>query len=380
MDIEGNKYYDCLSGYSAVNQGHNHPDIKQAMKDFIDEDFLPLTSRAFRHGFFNAFLKEATTFSGTEMLLPMNTGAEAVETTIKLARLWGYEVKGIPINQAKIGVCEGNFHGRTTTIVGMSDDPVARGKFGPFTPGFEILPYGNLKALENFLKDPTVAAILLEPIQGEAGVIVPPEGYLAGVRELTTKKDVLFIADEIQTGFGRTGKDFACQHENVIPDLYAVGKALSGGFYPISGVLGSSELLSLFTPGSHGSTYGGNPLASLIGTAALRVIKDEKLSEQSAEKGEYLKNKFKDTFRDVDGIKEIRGKGLMVAIEFEKEIAHPVVEALVSYGILAKDTHSTTIRFTPPLVTTKDQLDDIVDRVGMVVNKNLYRNIEQYMH
>ena len=345
-DVDGKKYLDCLSAYSAVNQGHVHPKIVQAVKDQLER--VALTSRAFYNDRMGPYLRRLLEVCGEgfDMALPMNTGAEAVETAIKMARRWGYEKKGVLKDKAEIIVCANNFHGRTTTIVGFSTDPDANTNFGPFTPGFKIIPYNDSKALEDAITSNTVA-FLVEPIQGEAGVIVPSEGYLKKVRKICTDNDILLILDEIQTGFCRTGKMFCFQHENIIPDVMTLGKALGGGLLPVSAVVSRKEIMEVFTPGSHGSTFGGFPLACAAGEAALQVLIDEKLDERAAELGSYFITELKKM--NHPRIKEIRGKGLFVAVEL-KEKARSFTQQLINKGILAKETHDFAIRFAPPLV------------------------------
>ena len=351
-DVDGKRYTDMLSAYSALNQGHCHPAIAAAARAQLGK--LTLTSRAFHNTLMGRFLKAITAATGQDKAIPMNSGAEAVETAIKAMRLWGYRRKSIAANRAEIIVARNNFHGRTTTIVGFSTDPDAYEGFGPATPGFVEVDYGSIEALENAIGDRT-CGILLEPIQGEAGVRIPPDGYLRGVRALCTRENVLFCADEIQTGLGRTGALLAVDHEGVRPDLVVLGKALSGGFYPISAVAGSEKVLGLFAPGTHGSTFGGNPLASAIGLAALDVIKREKLPARAAKLGA----RFLKRLRSLDDprLLEARGRGLMVALEFKQPVAKAFCKALMARGVLAKDTHATTVRFAPPLVITEAQLD-----------------------
>jgi ornithine--oxo-acid transaminase len=370
-DPEGKKYLDCLSAYSAVNQGHRHPRIIQALKD--QADVLTLTSRAFYNDKLGLFLKKLCDYAGFEMALPMNTGAEAVETAIKMARRWGYEIKKVPKDSAEIIVAAENFHGRTTTIVGFSTDPDAFNGYGPKTPGFVIVPYNNIEAIEKAIT-PNTVAVLIEPIQGEAGVIIPSKGYLKAIRETCTKNNVLMILDEIQTGFCRTGKTFAFQHEDIKPDAITVGKALGGGILPVSAVLSSKEILGLFTPGSHGSTFGGNPLACVVGMTAIDVLIDEKLDKQSEEVGKYFKDKLLTLKEKTSIIKEIRGLGLFIALELVRDKsfkARQVTEKLMEYGVLAKETHEYTIRFAPPLVITKKDIDwafDIIEKVILSFN------------
>jgi len=359
-DIDGKRYLDCLSAYSAVNQGHRHPRIVQALKDQLDR--LDLTSRAFHNDRMGGFLKKLCEHTGFQSALPMNTGAEAVETAIKLARRYAYERRGVQKDKAEIIVCRENFHGRTTTIVGFSSDPSAHGGYGPVTPGFILIPFDDLDALEAAINKNT-AAFLVEPIQGEAGVKVPKDGYLAGARKKCTDYGILFMLDEVQTGFGRTGKRFCYMHEDARPDVLIVGKALGGGLYPVSAVLADKKYMDIFTPGTHGSTFGGNPLASAVGTAALEVLEDEKLDERSARLGK----RFMDGLRAIRSpkIKEVRGKGLLVAIELKKEAgpAYDLCLKLKERGILVKDTHQTTIRFAPALTIDEKDLDMIVASV-----------------
>lgn len=363
-DVEGNRYLDCLSAYSALNQGHVHPKILKAMVEQAAR--VTLTSRAFRNDQLPLFYKELAEMTGYGMSLPMNSGAEAVETAIKLARKWAYQTKGIPRYQAEIIVAEGNFHGRTTTIISFSTEPAYRDDFGPFTPGFVAVPFGDALALEKAIT-PNTAAVLIEPIQGEGGVILPPEGYLKRVREICTRHQVLMIADEIQTGLGRTGKLFACQHENVRPDLVILGKALSGGFYPISAVIADEPILGLFQPGDHGSTFGGNPLAAAIGRAALGVIRDENLVENAALQGEY----FLEQLAEIPSryVKEVRGKGLLIGVELKPEAggARRFCEALKDRGVLAKETHQHVIRFAPPLIIDRSTIDWALDHIRAVL-------------
>jgi ornithine--oxo-acid transaminase len=353
-DVEGRRYMDMLSAYSAVNQGHQHPSIVEAMIKQMKT--LALTSRAFHNDKLGPFLKQVCQLAGFDKALPMNTGAEAVETAIKLARRWAYQHKGVADNQAEIIVCADNFHGRTTTIVGFSSDDGARQGFGPVTPGFVTVPYGDAKAFEAAINENT-AAFLVEPIQGEAGVIVPPAGYLREIREICEKNNVLFICDEIQTGLGRTGTMFRFQVEEIRPDVLILGKALSGGLYPVSAVLASDELMGVFDPGSHGSTYGGNPLACAVASAALDVLVKENLADRAKSMGARFLDALK-TMESDERVKEVRGQGLLIAIEFHEGIAKDKVKALAKAGILAKDTHQTTIRFAPPLIITAEQVDE----------------------
>ncbi|MEA3558831.1 MAG: ornithine--oxo-acid transaminase [Candidatus Thermoplasmatota archaeon] len=365
-DVEGKRYLDCLSAYSAVNQGHRHPKIIKAMKDQVDK--LDLTSRAFHNDVMGVFLKKLCEYSGFGSALPMNTGAEAVETGIKLARKWAYEIKGVPEGKAEIIVCEGNFHGRTTTIVGFSTDPDAYEGFGPATPGFKIIPYDDTKALEEAVNENT-AAFLVEPIQGEAGVKIPSEGYLTEVRRICSEKNILLVLDEIQTGFCRTGKKFCFMHENARPDVLLVGKALGGGLYPVSGALADRNLMDVFRPGTHGSTFGGNPIGSAVAMAALEVLEDEELDKRADELGAYFMNRLKSI--DTEKIIDIRGKGLLVAVELKKEAgpARVYCNDLKERGILAKDTHGQTIRFAPALTILKEDLDWAVDIIEKVITE-----------
>lgn len=359
-DVEGKKYFDFLSAYSAVNQGHCHPKIVKAMVD--QAGTLALTSRAFHNDVLGEFEKFATEYFGFDKILPMNTGAEAVETAIKLCRKWAYLTKGIEKDQAKIIVCENNFHGRTTTIVSFSNDPDAYSEYGPFTPGFIRIPYNDLDALEKALKDPTVAGFLVEPIQGEAGVYVPADGYLKEAQELCRKNNVLFIADEVQTGIARTGKLLACDHENVKPDILILGKAISGGMYPVSAVFANDDIMLLIKPGQHGSTFGGNPVGAKVAIAALEVVRDEKLAEKANRLGEILRRELKAI--DSDMITLVRGRGLLNAIIIKPKgdiVAWDVCLKMAENGLLAKPTHGDIIRFAPPLVITEEQLMECVE-------------------
>lgn len=356
-DVEGNRYLDCLSSYSAVNQGHCHPKILQTLKEQADK--VTLTSRAFRNSQLPLFYKELTELTGTEMALPMNTGAEAVETAIKTARKWGYKIKGIPTDQAEIIVCENNFHGRTTTIVGFSTEPQYRDGFGPFTPGFKVIPFGDIDALKNAIT-PNTCAFMVEPIQGEAGILIPPAGYLKAAAEICKANNVLLMVDEIQTGLGRTGKLFAFQHESITPDVIIIGKALSGGFYPVSAVLSRKNILSVFNPGDHGSTFGGNPLGCAVAREALKVLVEEELVARS----ETLGNYFMEKLRTIQSphIIEVRGLGLFIGIELNTK-ARPFCEALKADGVLCKETHDNVIRFAPPLIITQEELDWAFERI-----------------
>ena len=364
-DVDGKKYLDCLSSYSAVNQGHVHPEILNALLEQAKK--VTLTSRAFRNDQLPLLYKELSEMTGYEMSLPMNSGAEAVETAVKLARKWAYRVKGVPRHQAEIIVAGGNFHGRTVTIVSFSTEPLYRDDFGPFTPGFVVVDYGDADAIAKAIT-PNTAAVMLEPIQGEAGVIIPPAGYLKTVADICKKNNVLFMADEIQTGLARTGKLFASQHEDVRPDVVIVGKALAGGFYPVSAVLADKPLLGLFTAGEHGSTFGGNPLAAAVARASLKVIRDEKLAERSAELGDY----FIEQLSEIPSphVKEVRGKGLLIGVELKPEAggARRFCEALKGKGILAKETHDNVIRFAPPLVIDKETIDWALPSIREVLN------------
>ena len=353
-DVEGNRYLDCLSAYSALNQGHVHPKILQTLVEQAQK--LTLTSRAFRNDQLPLLYRELSEMTGYEMSLPMNSGAEAVETALKLARKWAYRVKGVPRHQAEIITFENNFHGRTISIVTFSTEPLYRDDFGPFTPGFVIVPYGDLAAVKKAIS-PNTAAIMVEPIQGEAGVIVPPEGFIRQLRQIADQNKVLLIADEIQTGLGRTGKLFACDHDGIRPDMMVIGKALAGGFYPVSAVLADKALMGLFTPGEHGSTFGGNPLGAALARTALRVIREEKLVENSALMGEYLIEQLSEI--PSPHVKEVRGKGLLVGVELKPEAggARRFCEALMLRGILAKETHQHVIRFAPPLIIDRQTID-----------------------
>jgi len=363
-DVEGNRYLDMLAAYSALNFGHQHPDLVKAAKDQLER--LTLTSRAFHNDQMGPFLRDLAEMAGKDKALPMNTGAEAVETAIKAARKWGYRVKGVPDGHAKILVASGNFHGRTTTIISFSDDPGSRADFGPFTPGFVTVPYGEAEALEAAFDD-EVVAFLVEPIQGEAGVVVPPEGYLRRARELCTQHGALLIADEIQSGLGRTGTTFACEHEGVVPDMYVLGKALGGGILPISAVVADDEILGLFKPGEHGSTFGGNPLACAIGRKVIEILGTGEYQRNSAELGEWLIGTLRE--KDIPTVEEVRGKGLWVGIVLKPGAgtARAACERLMAEGVLAKDTHQTTIRLAPPLCITRDELHWALDRIVPVL-------------
>ncbi|KFL25336.1 ornithine--oxo-acid aminotransferase [Devosia sp. 17-2-E-8] len=363
-DVEGNRYLDCLSAYSAVNQGHCHPRIFHAMVEQARK--LTLTSRAFRNDQLALFYEELAELTGAHKVLPMNSGAEAVETAIKAVRKWGYEVKGVPEGEAEIIVAANNFHGRTLGIVGFSTDPEARGGFGPFAPGFRTVPFGDAAALAAAIT-PNTVAFLVEPIQGEAGVLIPPPGYFREVRRLCTAHGVTLILDEIQTGLGRTGKFLAEEHEGIEADVTLIGKALSGGFYPVSAVLSNSEVLGVLKPGQHGSTFGGNPLACAIARVAVRVLHEEGMIENAAVMGARFKSGLQSMRSNL--VKDVRGRGLMLAVELIPEAggARAVCEALQAHGILAKDTHGDTIRFAPPLVITADQVDWALERIENVL-------------
>jgi ornithine--oxo-acid transaminase len=363
-DVEGRRYLDCLSAYSAVNQGHCHPKILEAM--VAQASRLTLTSRAFRNDQLAPFYEELCALTGSHKALPMNSGAEAVESAVKVARKWGYEVKGVPDGQAEIIVAADNFHGRTVAIVGFSTDPVSRRGFGPFTPGFKVVPYGDAKALEAAIT-PNTVAFLVEPIQGEAGVIIPPAGYLKTARELCTRHNVVLILDEIQTGLGRTGKLLAEEHEGVEADLTLIGKALSGGFYPVSAVLSNTEVMDVLHPGEHGSTFGGNPLACAVARAALKVLVEEGMIENSARVGARLQAALAGI--GAPSVKEVRGRGLMIAIELHEDAGggRRVCEALQARGLLAKETHDHTVRIAPPLILTDAQADWIADQFAAVL-------------
>lgn len=370
-DVEGKKYYDFLSAYSAVNQGHSHPKIVDALVNQAKK--LALTSRAFYNSNLGEYEKKITTLFGFDKVLPMNSGAEAVETAVKLARKWSYEVKGISENAAKIIVCENNFHGRTTTIVSFSNDPDANKNYGPFTPGFIKIPYNDLNALEEVFKQDSknIAAFLAEPIQGEAGVYVPDEGFLKGASDLCKKYNVLFIADEVQTGIARTGKLIACHHENVQPDILILGKALSGGMYPVSAVLANDEIMNVIKPGQHGSTFGGNPIACAVAVAALDVVKEEKLSERAEKLGQLFRSEIEKLIQKTDLITKVRGKGLLNAILIndtpDSKTAWNLCVKLKENGLLAKPTHGNIIRLAPPLVITEEQILDCVKIIEKTV-------------
>jgi ornithine--oxo-acid transaminase len=363
-DVDGNKYLDCLAAYSAVNQGHRHPRIVEAAKRQLDK--LTLTSRAFHNDMMGPFLRQLCELTGYTKALPMNTGAEAVETAIKAARRWGYRVKGIPKDKAEIIVCHNNFHGRTTTIVSFSTEEAYRDGFGPLTPGFVSIPYGDVEALKSAITSNT-AAFMVEPIQGEGGVVVPPDGYIRETAALCRENHVLFVADEIQTGLGRSGKMFACEWDDVHPDMLIVGKALAGGLYPVSAALANDEIMGVFSPGDHGSTFGGNPLGAAVAMAALDVLIDEGLAGRANELGNW----FMEQLRNIGSphVAEVRGRGLMIGVVVRDESgpARPYCEALQARGILAKETHEQVIRFAPPLVIDKETLEWVVGQVKEVL-------------
>jgi ornithine--oxo-acid transaminase len=363
-DVDGRRYLDCLSAYSALNQGHCHPRIVEAMRDQAGR--LTLTSRAFRNSELGLFEREICELTGYQKVLPMNSGAEAVETAIKAVRKWGYSVKGIARDQAEVIVCHGNFHGRTITVVGFSSEAKYRNGFGPFTPGFRLIEYGSIEALEEAI-NPNTVAFLIEPIQGEGGVILPPAGYLSHSAKVCAEHGVLFVADEIQTGLGRTGRLFACDHEDVRPDMIVLGKAVSGGLYPVSLVLADDAVLDLFQPGEHGSTFGGNPLAARVAREAVRVMVEEGLVERAAESGAYLRGRLQRL--ESPYIKEVRGRGLLIGIELHHELggARRFCEELANVGVLCKETHMHTIRVAPPLIIGQDEIDWAVERFATVL-------------
>lgn len=365
-DVEGRRYFDFLSGYSAVNQGHCHPRIVKAVQNQAKR--LTLTSRAFRNDEWPLLAKELCDMTGYEMVLPMNSGAESVETAIKAARKWAYQKKGIPHDRAEIIACANNFHGRTVTIISFSTEPLYRNDFGPYTPGFVVIPFGDIEALEKAI-NPDTAAFLVEPIQAEAGILIPPPGYLKRAKELCEENNVLFIADEIQTGLGRTGKMFACDYEDVKPDLVVIGKSLGGGAYPISATLSSREVLGVFKPGEHGSTFGGNPLACAVAREALKVIAEEKLIENAAEQGAYFIEKLRKVKSRL--IREVRGKGLLIGIDLKPEAggARRFCEELKQEGLLCKETHENVIRFAPPLIVKTKELNWALRRIKSVFKR-----------
>ena len=362
--VDGRRYLDCLAAYSAVNFGHGHPALVKAAKDQLDR--ITLTSRAFHNDQLGPFVAALAELAGKDMVLPMNTGAEAVESGIKVARAWGYRVKGVKPNEAKIIVADGNFHGRTTTIISFSNDEQARADFGPFTPGFVSVPYGDAAALEAAIDENTVA-VLIEPIQGEAGILVPPADYLPAVREITTKHNVLFIADEIQSGLGRTGATFQCDNAGVVPDLYLLGKALGGGILPVSAVVGNRDILGVLRPGEHGSTFGGNPLAAAVGLAVVELLATGEMQERARMLGDRLQDGLRSLIGR--GVVEVRGAGLWAGVDIDPPLAtgREVCEALMQRGVLVKDTHGSTIRFAPPIVATADDLDFAVAQLEAVL-------------
>ena len=367
-DVEGKRYYDFLSAYSALNQGHLHPRIVEAMKEQLDK--LSLTSRAFYNDALGEFEEYAAKLFGYDKLLPMNTGAEAVETALKLTRKWAYKVKGIPQNKAKIITCANNFHGRTITIISFSTDPTAKNDYGPYTPGFITIPYNDLDALEEALKDPDVAGFLVEPIQGEAGIIVPDEGYLSKAYQMCKEHNVLFVADEVQTGIARTGKMLACDWENVHPDILILGKAISGGLMPISAVLADDEIMLTILPGEHGSTFGGNPLAARVAVAALKVVVEEHLAENADKMGKLFRDEMRKLQEKTDIIETVRGKGLLNAVVIRPKngkTAWDVCLKMAEYGVLAKPTHEHIIRFAPPLIINEEQLRDAIERISKAI-------------
>ena len=361
-DVNGRRYLDMLAAYSAINFGHRHPRLVAAAQRQLER--VTLVSRAFQHDQFGPFCAELAAMAGMEMVLPMNTGAEAVETAIKTARKWGYEVKGVPADQAVIIAFEGNFHGRTTTIISFSTDPDARDNYGPYTPGFRLVPYGDAEALAAAMDD-RVVGVLVEPVQGEAGVIVPPAGFLSRVRELCTQWDALMIADEIQSGLGRTGTTFACEHEDVVPDMYVLGKALGGGIVPVSAVVSSAAVLGVFKPGQHGSTFGGNPLACAIAREVIAMLNTGEFQERSAKLGTHMHDRL--SALPASAVREVRGRGLWAGVEFAALGGREVSERLMAAGVLAKDTHGNTIRLAPPLMISQDDLDWALDRLDEIV-------------
>ncbi|MER5649531.1 ornithine--oxo-acid transaminase [Streptosporangium sp. NPDC002524] len=366
VDVEGRRFLDCLSGYSSLNFGHGNPKIIAAAQEQLSR--LTLTSRAFFHDQFATFAAGLGDLTGKDMVLPMNTGAEAVETAIKVARKWGYEVKGVAAEQANIIVMEDNFHGRTTTIVGFSTDPDARGGFGPYTPGFRIVKYGSVEAIREAVDADTVA-VLLEPIQGEAGVLVPPDGYLTQVRELCTAENILMIADEIQSGLGRTGETFACDHEGVVPDIYVLGKALGGGVVPVSAITANEDVLGVIRPGQHGSTFGGNPLACAVANAVVELLGTGEYQSRARALGEVMHERLRGLIGH--GVITVRGRGLWAGVDIDPSLAsgREVSKALMAHGVLAKDTHGSTIRLAPPIVVSEEDLLWAVDQLGAVLEE-----------
>ncbi len=360
VDVDGRRYLDCLAGYSALNFGHCHPRLVNRASEQLHR--LTLTSRAFHNDQLGGFAKALTELTGKEMMLPMNSGAEAVETALKVSRKWGYEVKGVAPGRATIITMQGNFHGRTTTIVSFSDDEVASASYGPFTPGFRTVAYGDIEAVEAAIDD-TVVAVLFEPIQGEGGVVLPPDGFLQGLRELCTRNNVLMVADEIQSGLARTGTTFACDHEGVVPDVYVLGKALGGGLYPVSAIAADRDILDVITPGSHGSTFGGNPLASAVGTEVVHMLQEGNFQERSAEMGLRLRAGLSDLVGD--GAAALRVRGAWVGLDIDPELmtGRQLCLNLMSKGVLAKETHGSTVRFAPPLVASDDDVDLLIDAI-----------------
>ncbi len=361
-DVDGRRYLDMLAAYSAINFGHRHPRLVAAAQRQLER--VTLVSRAFEHDQFGPFCAELAAMAGMEMVLPMNTGAEAVETAIKTARKWGYEVKGVPADQAVIIAFEGNFHGRTTTIISFSTDPDARASYGPYTPGFRLVPYGDAEALAAAMDD-RVVGVLIEPVQGEAGVVVPPPGFLPAVRELCSRWGALMIADEIQSGLGRTGTTFACEHEDVVPDMYVLGKALGGGIVPVSAVVSSAAVLGVFKPGQHGSTFGGNPLGCAIAREVIAMLSTGEFQERSAKLGTHLHDRL--NALPASAVREVRGRGLWAGVEFTALDGRDVSERLMAAGVLAKDTHGSTIRLAPPLMISQDDLDWAIDQLEVIV-------------
>ena len=363
-DVDGKRYLDCLAGYSALNFGHRHPALIDAARKQLEH--VTLTSRAFIHDQFGPFCRSLAQLCDMDLVLPMNTGAEAVETAIKVARKWGYKVKGVPDGQATIVVAADNFHGRTTTIISFSTDPDAKADYGPYTPGFRVVPYGDLEAMRAAI-DETTVAVLIEPIQGEAGVLVPPPGYLTGVRELCTATSVLFLADEIQSGLGRTGDTFACDHERVVPDMYILGKALGGGVVPVSAVVSRADVLGVLRPGEHGSTFGGNPLACAVGIAVVDLLRTGVYQERAREVGAVLHSRLEGLIGQ--GVTAVRGRGLWAGVDIDPSLmtGRQACERLMARGVLAKDTHGSTIRLAPPLVVTPDEINAAVDHLAAIL-------------
>jgi len=360
---EGEKFYDMLSAYSALNFGHRHPELVQAAKDQLDN--VTLSSRAFYNNVLGDWMERLCKLTGKNMVLPMNTGAEAVETALKTARRWGNFVKGVEDGKQEIIVCSNNFHGRTITIISMSTDQDARKGFGPFTPGFKVIGYGNFEELKSAI-NPNTVAFMMEPIQGEAGIIVPPKGFMKKAYDLCKENNMLFIADEVQTGFARTGRMFASEYEGVVPDIYILGKALGGGIIAVSAIAANSDILGVYEPGSHGSTFGGNPLGCAVSIKAMEILERDNYPKQAEDKGNYFMGKLKELVND--DIVEVRGKGLLIGIEFKVNAA-PYVKKLIANGVLAKETHEKTIRFAPPITITYEQLDDVIEKIKMALSK-----------